>query len=100
MVIRVLCIVQRRSGLLLAHTARLPEGMDPVTPAKAVAALVLLSIGGIALVVLSWLFLRVGRRSLRRDDARQPRRHDEALHEDWAKQRLTGDLDRRIHDDK
>jgi hypothetical protein len=53
--------------------------------AKIIGALILLTIGGVALVMLAWLALRVGRRNLRRLEDRSPPRWSKVHGDDWAK---------------
>lgn len=53
--------------------------------ARIFGALILLAIGGVALVVLAWLALRVGRRSSRRADARLHQLQGRFHPDDWVK---------------
>ena len=59
--------------------------------AKAFGALILLTIAGVALVVLAWLALRVGRRQARREDQGLARREKKWHADDWAEKPLVPD---------
>jgi hypothetical protein len=63
--------------------------LDPAARAKVLGALILLTIGGVALVTLAWLALRVGRRQVRRVDDVLARRQQAPVADDWAQKRLT-----------
>lgn len=52
--------------------------------AKLIGSLVLLTIGGVALVVFAWLWLRVGRRASQREGALLKRRRAGPLEDDWS----------------
>ncbi len=58
--------------------------LEPVARAKLLGGLILLAIGGVALVVLCWLTLRVGRRALRREDVIVQRLNRQTGADDWA----------------
>lgn len=74
---------------LLAEVERSPlSRLPPRTQFKAIGILILLTIGGVALVVLSWLMLRAGRRAWQRDDARLSQRNQTIDRNDWAKHPL------------
>ncbi|MBM4090475.1 MAG: hypothetical protein FJ276_13795 [Planctomycetes bacterium] len=76
-------------GSLLAQADKLPiTQQDPSTRAKAIGALILLAIGGVALVTFAWLALRVGRRQLRREDGLVGQRRGNASSDDWARKPL------------
>jgi hypothetical protein len=58
--------------------------LPPAARAKLIGTLVLLTIGGVALIVLSWLTLRIGRRYLNRSDEMVSHRTGPAQRDDWA----------------
>jgi hypothetical protein len=73
----------------VAQASKLPlNRLEPAARARLLAALILLTILGIALVVLAWLALRVGRRSLRREDAHVRPRRGTLSPDDWASRPL------------
>ena len=79
---------------LLAEVEQSPlSRLPPRTQFKVIGILILLTIGGVALVVLSWLLLRVGRRARHRDDARLSQRRQTIDRDDWAKHRLPAQAD-------
>ena len=53
--------------------------------AKLIGSLVLLTIGGVALIVFAWLWLRVGRRVSQREDALIQRRGAGPRDDDWTR---------------
>lgn len=74
---------------LLAEVERSPlSRLPPRTQFKVVGGLILLVIGGVTLVVVSWMLLRAGRRALQRDDARLSQRSRVIDRNDWAKHPL------------
>ena len=82
------------TGPLLAHAQKLPiTKLDPESRARAIGLLVLLTIGGVALVVLSWLALRVGRRQARREDQRLAEKERKLNMDDWAEKPLLANRD-------
>ena len=76
--------------LLLAQAAPSPaDRLEPAQRAKLFGTLALLALGGVAMVVLAWLALRVGRRSSRREDlAAEMLRKKRADVDDWAAKKL------------
>lgn len=62
--------------------------LEPAARARLAAALILLTIGGVALVVLAWLALRIGRRYTDRQDAPLGTHRGSWSQDDWARQRL------------
>lgn len=62
--------------------------LPPAARARLLGALFLLAIGGIALVTLTWLALRIGRRNLRRLENSSPPRWSPVHADDWAKKPL------------
>ena len=90
MVERVLCT----DGILgcvtvLAQVERMQiTRLDPVARARIIGSLVLLTIGGVALIVLCWLALRVGRRHVLRADPSSCQTHREPHPDDWAERPL------------
>ena len=66
-----------------------PERLEPVQLVKILGALILLTFGGISVVVLAWLTLRVGRRRLRQEDATAERLRQRTFEDDWATKPLT-----------
>ncbi|MHB8974361.1 MAG: hypothetical protein ACYC3X_12915 [Pirellulaceae bacterium] len=58
--------------------------LPPAALAKLIGALVLLTIGGLALIVLSWLALRTGRRYWNRSVERASHCVGPTLRDDWA----------------
>jgi hypothetical protein len=62
---------------------------DPSVRARLVLALILLTIGGLTLIVLSWLALRIGRRHANRLEPRPDAPRRQLSDDDWARQRLT-----------
>jgi len=79
---------------LLAEVERTPlSRLPPLTRFKLLGGLILLTIGGVALVVLSWMMLRVGRRAWRRDHARVTQRAHPVERDDWAKHPMSSDSD-------
>lgn len=79
---------------LLAELERSPlSRLPPRTQFKVVGILILLTIGGVALVVLSWMMLRAGRRAWRRDDTRLHQRNRPLDRDDWARHPLPGPPD-------
>lgn len=79
---------------LLAEIERSPlSRMPPRTQFKVLGGLILLTIGGVALVVLSWMMLRAGRRAWHRDDERLGQRTPALDRDDWAKHPLPSQTD-------
>ncbi len=71
--------------LLMALLADSPaRQLEPVARAKLIGGLILLTIGGVSLIVLCWLALRVGRRMSRREDQMIRRLRQREQPEDWA----------------
>ncbi len=62
--------------------------LPPAARAKIIGALILLTIGGVALVLLAWLALRIGRRNLRRLEDRSSPRWSKVHVDDWANKPL------------
>ncbi len=76
---------------LLAEVERTPlSRLPPLTRFKIIGGLILLTIGGVALVVLSWMMLRAGRRALHRDTRGTQRAHP-VERDDWAKHPMSPD---------
>lgn len=74
---------------LLAQVAQSPlNRLEPPQRAKLLGSLILLTIGGIALVVLAWLTLRIGRRYLRREDETFQQLRCRSQADDWASKPL------------
>ncbi len=84
------------SGLcfgLLAQVAQSPlQRLEPQQRMKLLGSLILLAIGGVALVVLAWLWMRVGRRKLRREDGVVNPSRKRVQVDDWARKPLTESL--------
>ncbi len=72
--------------LLLAESPL--DRLKPEQRAKLIGSLVLLTIGGVALIVLAWLALRVGRRSSQREDLAMELFKQRVKAEDWASKPL------------
>ncbi len=76
------------TGLCFCLVAQVAESpamrLEPAQRAKLFGAFVLLCIGGISLVILSWLALRVGRRNSRRADLAIQQMQKQAPADDWA----------------
>jgi hypothetical protein len=82
-------LLARLASILAQADAPAQKSLDSTAKFKLIAMLILLTIGGIALVSLSWLYLRVGRRVLKRTDlSAQRRRSAEKFAEDWARKPL------------
>jgi hypothetical protein len=81
-------VVATLTGLLGEATDSRFMQLPPAARARFLGALFLLAIGGIALVTLTWLALRVGRRNLRRLDKSAPPRWSEVAADDWAQKPL------------
>ena len=91
MVIRASCAVLLCIQPLLAQAEKMQiTKLEPRVRAKVIGALVLLTMAGIALVVLSWLVLRIGRRQARREDHKLARRQRQLNVDDWAEKPLAG----------
>ena len=58
--------------------------LEPQQRAKLIGSLILLTIGGLTLIVLAWLALRVGRRSSQREDLSMELFKQRVKAEDWA----------------
>ncbi len=80
------CIAE---GVLVVIAQSQLSKLPPVERVRLLGGLILLTIGGVSLVVLCWLALRVGRRSLRREDRSATRVDYRARGEDWASQPLS-----------
>ncbi len=75
----------RGLGILLLQSQPLPiMRLPPAARAKLIGGLILLTIAGVALVVLSWLALRIGRRNLNRSDDVDAQRRRQRPRDDWA----------------
>jgi hypothetical protein len=86
MVAQVARFVVATVGTLLGQAESMQfMRLPPAARAKIIGALILLTIGGVALVMLAWLALRVGRRNLRRLEDRSPARWSKVHGDDWAK---------------
>jgi hypothetical protein len=95
----------RQSGRIAATLSLLPlvvfqvapspaDRLEPVQRAKLFGSLALLALGGVAMIVLAWLMLRVGRRSSRREDmAVESLRKKRSDADDWAAKRLVESTD-------
>jgi hypothetical protein len=62
--------------------------LQPEQQARLVGSLILLTIGAVAVVVLAWLALRVGRRSSQREDLKMELFRQKIKAEDWASKPL------------
>ncbi len=77
------------TSFLVAQATEMPVNrLESVARVKLLGALILLTIGGTALVFLSWLALRVGRRSLHREDAKVRQLRARVSRDDWASKPL------------
>ncbi len=75
---------------LLAQVAQSPlQRLEPQQRVKLLGSLILLTIGGVSLVVLAWLWMRVGRRNSRREDRVLQHDRKAAQVDDWARKPLT-----------
>ena len=78
-------LVAAGMGMLLGQFGeRQIMRLPPAARAKLIGALVLLTIGGVTLIVLSWLTLRIGRRYLNRSDEMAPHHTGPVHRDDWA----------------
>jgi hypothetical protein len=77
-------------SLLAQVNSPAAKSIDPELRAKIVGQMILLTIGGVALVTLAWLALRIGRRYVQRsgDFDRWSSSADRADWEDWAKRSI------------
>ncbi len=62
--------------------------LPPKAQFRLVGGLLLVAIGGIALVTLTWLALHIGRRNLRRLENSDPPRWSPVHADDWARKPL------------
>jgi hypothetical protein len=86
MVAKFVLLSAALSVSLLAEVERSPlSRLPPRTQFKVIGGLILLVIGGVALVVLSWMMLRAGRRAWQRDDARLSQQSRALDRNDWAR---------------
>ena len=86
--------------VIVAEIAKMPaDQLEPVQRVRLLGSLILLSLGGISLIFLAWLTLRVGRRSSRREDDKWRGRRDKASLDDWAARPLADALDRDENED-
>lgn len=88
MVIRVLRLPAFLPFLLADVEAKNVVPGDPSVRARLVLALILLTVGGLALIMLSWLALRIGRRHANRFDLQPDGPQRLIPDDDWARQRL------------
>ncbi|MHB0961375.1 MAG: hypothetical protein ACYC6N_16055 [Pirellulaceae bacterium] len=85
MVARLYSVACGGVGILLGQPERMPlMRLPPAARAKLIGALILLTIAGVALIVLSWLALRMGRRFLNRSDDLAAQRSRPVPGDDWA----------------
>jgi hypothetical protein len=94
MVERFVLLAAATTASLMAEVEKSPlSRLPPRTQFKAVGSLILLTIGGVALVVLSWMMLRAGRRAFHRDDARVGQQNHTIDRDDWARHPLPPNTD-------
>ena len=94
MVERFVLLATATTVSLLAEVERSPiSRLPPRTQFKVLGGLILLTIGGVAFVVLSWMMLRAGRRAWQRDVARVSQRAHAIDRDDWAKHPLPANND-------
>ena len=94
MVERFVLLAAATAASLVAEVEKSPlSRLPPRTQFKVVGSLILLTIGGVALVVLSWMMLRVGRRVFHRDDVRLGQRSRTIDRDDWARHPLPPNTD-------
>ena len=74
--------------LLAAAAEAVPDRVTLAQRAKLYGALFLLTLTCIALVLLAWLALRVGRRNSRREDLKCVKLRSRARVDDWASKPL------------
>jgi len=74
--------------LLAAAAEAVPDRVTLAQRAKLFGALFLLTLTCIAVVLLAWLALRVGRRSVRRQDLKYEKLRSRARVDDWASKPL------------
>lgn len=80
--------------VLLAETAKsTPDRVALAERLKLYGALFLLTMGCIAVVLLAWLALRIGRRSSRREDLKYEQLRSRARADDWANKPLVSPAD-------
>jgi hypothetical protein len=85
MVVQLYRVLAASVGILLGQSHDTPiTRLPPAARAKLIGSLILLTIGGVALVVLSWLALRVGRRYLNRSEEITSLRSPQVHRDDWA----------------
>jgi hypothetical protein len=89
MVERFVLLAAATAASLVAEVEKSPlSRLPPRTQFKVLGGLILLTIGGVALVVLSWMMLRAGRRACQRDEARMSQRNRTLDRDDWARHPL------------
>lgn len=70
---------------VLGQAAKSPlERLEPLQYVRLISALVLLTGGGIFVVLFAWMMLRAGRRKVRREDAARDRMGQRTYVDDWA----------------
>jgi hypothetical protein len=85
MVAQLSSLFARGIGILLLQSPSAPiMRLPPAARAKLIGGLILLTIAGVTLVVLSWLALRIGRRNLSRFEELDSQRSRQLPRDDWA----------------